>query len=61
MAKAKKKDKTELKNLPRFCDYYCEHAEFTDPNSIGACRKELAVWCSLLEKYNNKNNKCLVK
>jgi len=52
---------TEIKNLPNYCDYSCKYAEFTDPTAIGACRKELAVWCSILEKYNNKNAKCLVK
>ena len=61
MAKRKKISNTEKKSLPMFCDYTCKFAEFSDPNAIGACRKELAVWCSLLKKYNNKNNKCIAK
>ena len=60
MAKAKQAAKIDKKALPVFCDYSCKYAEFSDPNAIGACRKELAVWCTLLKKYNNKNNKCIV-
>ncbi|MBM4177093.1 MAG: hypothetical protein FJ213_13125 [Ignavibacteria bacterium] len=51
----------EIKNLPSYCDYSCKYAEFSDPTAIGACRKELAVWCTVLKKYNNKNAKCLIK
>ena len=61
MAETKKNTKVDKKTLPLFCDYTCKFGEFSDPNAIGACRKELAVWCSLLKKYNNKNNKCLAK
>lgn len=61
MAKSKKNIKIDKTLLPTFCDYTCKFAEFSDPNATGACRKELAVWCSLLEKYNNKNNKCIAK
>lgn len=59
--KKKKIKYVNLMELPDYCDYSCKYAEFTDPTSIGACRKELAVWCSILERYNNKNAKCLVK
>ena len=45
-------------NFPEYCDYFCKYAEFADPESIGACRKDLAVWCKLFKRYNNKNNKC---
>ena len=51
----------EKEILPAFCDYYCKYAQFTDPNSIGACRKELAVWCQKTQRYNNNNNKCIAK
>ena len=60
MAK-KKKAAIPENNFPLFCDYSCKYADFSDPNAIGACRKELAVWCTLLKKYNNKNNKCIAK
>lgn len=61
MSKIKKSSQIDKGLLPMFCDYTCKFAEFSDPNAIGACRKELAVWCSLLKKNNNKNNKCLAK
>ncbi|MEK9137204.1 MAG: hypothetical protein AAB393_08780, partial [Bacteroidota bacterium] len=41
--------------LPMFCDYMCVHASFPPPDAVGACRKEVAVYCTLLKKYNNKN------
>jgi hypothetical protein len=49
--------KEEIK-FPLFCDYTCKYAAFGAPSSIGACRKELAVWCSYFKRSNNKNNKC---
>lgn len=59
---SKKKDKKETNyNYPSFCDYNFWFAAFSDPRAIGACRKELAVWCKLFERYNNKNNRCLGK
>lgn len=47
------------KAFPLYCDYSCKYASFSDPNLIGACRKELAVWCKHFKRFNNKNNKCL--
>jgi len=61
MAKKPTQKENMLYDTPSFCDYFCKFAKFSDPNSIGACRKELAVWCSKLNRYNNKNNKCLLK
>ena len=55
----KKRDNKKVINFPLFCDYTCRYAEFSNPESIGACRKELAVWCVHFKRYNNKNNKCL--
>lgn len=49
----------EKEDLPKYCDYFCKYAAFTDPNAVGACRRELAVWCTKIKKYNNKNNKCI--
>ncbi len=48
-----------LDKFPLYCDYSCKFASFGNPSAIGACRKELAVWCKYFKKYNNKNNKCL--
>lgn len=52
--------KTIPKKLPIYCDYFCEYASFTDTCLSGACRRESAVFCSLLKRYNNKNAKCLL-
>ena len=59
MAKKKNNKKNDSLNLPEYCDFSCEHADFTEPNASGACRKELTVWCSYFKRYNNKHNKCL--
>jgi hypothetical protein len=45
--------------LPAFCDYSCPHAGFAPKEAVGDCRKELAVYCSLLKRFNVKNNRCL--
>jgi hypothetical protein len=47
--------------LPAYCGYSCKYADFTLEDSIGACRREQAVYCKLAGKFNNKNSKCLVK
>lgn len=57
MAK-KKSAKTKIEAFPMFCDYSCKHADFADPEAIGACRKDLAVWCKYFKRYNNKHNSC---
>jgi hypothetical protein len=55
-------DKTHLPpgTLPPFCDYSCRHAGFAPKEAVGDCRKELAVYCSFLKRFNVKNNRCLV-
>ncbi len=55
-----KKTKELPTDTPVFCDYNCKYASFSNEEISGACRREQAVYCSILEKYNNKNNKCLV-
>jgi hypothetical protein len=47
--------------LPEFCDYFCPHADFSEPSTVGACRKVSAVKCSLLKKMVPKNGPCLAK
>jgi hypothetical protein len=47
--------------LPLFCDYSCTHASFAPNDATGACRKELAVYCTLLEQFNNKNSRCIAR
>ncbi len=55
-----KKTKSIPTDVPMFCDYSCKYASFGKENMAGACRREQAVYCTILKKYNNKNNKCLV-
>lgn len=43
-----------------FCDFSCKYASFSKQDVSGACRREQAVYCTILKKFNNKNNKCLV-
>ena len=55
-----KKAKELPKDPPLFCDFSCRYASFGKRDVSGACRREQAVYCTILKKYNNKNNKCLV-
>jgi len=46
-------------DLPEYCDFDCRHASFSPPDASGACRRDQAVWCALVSRYNNKNARCL--
>jgi hypothetical protein len=46
--------------FPAFCDFSCAFAAFAPPDSSGACRREIAVYCKKTGKYNTKNSKCLL-
>ncbi|HXX64240.1 MAG TPA: hypothetical protein VEO56_10625 [Bacteroidota bacterium] len=50
-----------LDELPLFCDNHCVHASFSPPDAVGACRKEVGVYCTILGAYRAKNNPCLVR
>ncbi|HUL45183.1 MAG TPA: hypothetical protein VLY03_12595 [Bacteroidota bacterium] len=52
---------SDRSTLPQFCDYTCPHSDFAPKDFTGDCRKELAVYCTLLKKFNNKNNRCLAR
>jgi len=45
-------------DFPAYCDFSCEHAAFSDPAASGACRREIAVWCTVKSAYNNKHARC---
>ena len=45
--------------LPVYCDFSCPHAAFPPGDAVGACRREVGVYCSLLNRYNNKNAACV--
>jgi hypothetical protein len=47
--------------LPTYCDYSCPYASFAPKDAVGDCRKELAVYCTLLTTFNNKNNRCIAR
>jgi hypothetical protein len=48
-------------DLPEFCDFDCRHASFSPPDASGACRRDQAIWCALVSRYNNKNARCLAR
>lgn len=56
-----KKELRKKESYPDFCDFSCPYAAFSPPESSGACRKEISVYCNKLKKYNNKNSKCIFK
>ncbi|MCB2206471.1 hypothetical protein KQI65_17130 [bacterium] len=44
---------------PQFCDFSCPHADFSDPSAVGACRRDIGVWCRKAGRLHNKNTRCL--
>ena len=50
-----------IDELPLFCDYHCPHASFTPSDAVGACRKEVGVYCVILNAYTAKNGSCLAR
>ncbi len=57
----RKKTKYEISELPLYCDFTCQFAEFAPPESVGACRKDIAVYCLITKKFNNKHTICMVR
>jgi len=57
--KFKQKSVGTSTNLPDFCDFDCKFASFPEVDAVGACRREQGIFCTLFNRYNNKNNKCL--
>jgi hypothetical protein len=47
--------------IPVYCDFSCEHAAFSDPCAVGACRRDVGVWCNATRRYNNKHARCLLR
>ncbi len=48
-------------NLPKYCDFTCKFASFAPEDAVGACRREQAVYCTLLKEFNNKNAPCAAR
>lgn len=55
----KKKAMLTKTKYPEYCDFSCKFANFSNPEVSGACRKDLSVWCTHFNKFNNKNGKCI--
>ena len=47
--------------LPLYCDFSCPYARFAEQDSVGACRREVGVFCSVLKTYVNKHARCRVR
>jgi hypothetical protein len=47
--------------FPAFCDFSCPHADFAPTQSVGACRREQAIYCTYYRKLNNKHSLCLAR
>ncbi len=61
MNPAQKSESEDEWLYPRFCDFSCPHAEFSDPSAVGACRRDIGVWCGKADRYHNKNARCLFR
>lgn len=47
--------------FPLFCDYSCIHAAFSDPATVGACRRDIGVWCGKARRLHPKHARCLFR
>lgn len=45
--------------FPQYCDYSCKFSAFADPCAVGACRRDVGVWCSRANRLHSKHTKCL--
>ncbi|MBE0645920.1 MAG: hypothetical protein IH600_17700 [Bacteroidetes bacterium] len=52
---------TKTDEFPRYCDYSCKYSAFSDPCAVGACRREVGVWCSKANRLHNKHARCLFR
>jgi hypothetical protein len=55
----KKKAGNRTPSFPLFCDFTCSYAQFAEPDAVGACRRELAVFCTKFNRHHNKNSTCI--
>lgn len=56
-----KRIKYKEEELPLYCNYFCKYADFTEPECTGACRRDIAIYCKILNRYNNKHARCIVR
>jgi hypothetical protein len=46
---------------PLYCDYSCPHSAFSDPCAVGACRRDVGVWCGKARRLHSKHARCLFR
>jgi hypothetical protein len=56
-----RRKKEGVTDLPVYCDFSCRFATFAPSDSVGACGREQAVYCTLLRQFNSKNSRCAVQ
>ena len=47
--------------LPEYCDFSCPHSAFSDPCAVGACRRDVGVWCGKAKRLHSKHARCLFR
>jgi hypothetical protein len=52
---------TQTEEFPRYCDYSCRYSDFADPSVVGACRREVGVWCGKAKQLHGKHTRCLFR
>lgn len=55
----KDENKAAAETYQDYCDFSCPHAAFSDPCAVGACRRDIGVWCRKAGRYHNKHARCL--
>lgn len=61
---AKRKEKSPSggeERFPLYCDFSCIHADFSDPCAVGACRRDMGVWCKKAGRLHGKHARCLFR
>lgn len=48
-------------DYPEYCDYSCPYAGFADAAAVGACRRDVGVWCEAAGRHNNKHTRCIMR
>lgn len=44
----------------QYCDFSCPFADFGDPCTTGACRRDITVYCTVLRRFHTKHARCLL-
>jgi hypothetical protein len=57
----KKRPSAAVEEFPQYCDYSCRYSAFSDPCAVGACRRDVGVWCSKAQRLHSKHARCLFR